>query len=646
MSKIIFKQISWKNLLSTGNSLTTLDLDKVDTTLIVGENGSGKSTLLDAIIFALYGKAYRNINKPQIVNSINRKDCLVELDFSVENVEYKVIRGIKSDVFELYRSGELLNQDASAKDYQKVLEQQILKGLDHKAFLQTAILGSASYVPFMELKAAQRGEIVEDILDIKIFSIMKQVLKEQIVETKAKEVFIDAEILKLRSDVGSKKEHLASLKEMSEKNTKVFEDNIETSQQQITILQQQVQQKVDSIPPVQQRLNSKIEEVTAKEGETTSKEADVVSKEADVANKEGEIANKERDINNTISQLRSEINVLESDKTRNTSSLKFYEDNDDCPTCHQPIAKDFKDNTITKVNEDNAALDVNITAIQSQITDHQSSLSELEVEKQSMVDTKNEIKDLRSQLSSIYNEVSNLKSQKNEIENELTAINNERNNLESQIKVHQDTIEQNKQSIEKTKSGDLSHIKSVEDEIQRLCEEGLEKSKEKDGILNKRGLETIATKILKDDGIKTTIIHEYLPLLNQRINEYLVKFDSYIAFNIDESFNESVKSRHRDNFSYANFSEGEKLRIDIALLMAFRDIARMKNSVSTNLLIMDEVFDASLDAQGADFLMEIISLMQNVNVIVISHRADQLLDKFSRVITFKKVSDFSVLVDE
>lgn len=568
---IVFKSVEWKNFLSTGNSANKVLLDKSPTTLIIGKNGEGKSTILDALCFSLFGKPFRNINKSQLINSINNKNCLVTIEFSIGKKEYKIIRGIKPNIFEIWCDGEMLNQDAASRDYQKVLEQQILR-LNYKTFTQVVILGSASFVPFMQLPSHQRREVIEDILDIKIFSTMNQLLKQKAQETKD-------EILKIESDI---------------KNARTKVDS------QTQLIKTISEAKTDSINKIESKITEALADI-----ETNQAEIDNIVQEIDTL--KGQITSKEK-----IAQDLEKAKTVKSKLSQKIETCEhhteFFSDNDVCPSCSQDIPEEHKSKIVQDLNK--------------KVLEHNSQISELE----------SILENLNAKLSNI-----------NDIVSQITDKNIELSTKNSTITLLNRQVKQLEAEIEDSKA-DTSNLDEEKRKLKELAEEAMGKIKIKTSLSEQRNLEEVASVLLKDTGIKTAIIREYLPAMNKLINKYLNSMDAYIHFELDESFNEIVKSRYRDEFTYASFSEGEKMRIDLAILFTWRQIAKMKNSVNTNLLILDEIFDSSLDTSGTDYFLNLMNQFgENSNIFVISHKGDQLFDKFRSVIRFEKRNDFSVI---
>ena len=568
---IVFKSIEWKNFLSTGNSPNKVLLNKSPTTLIIGKNGEGKSTILDALCFALFGKPFRNINKNQLINSINGKGTVVTIEFSVNGKEYKVVRGIKPNIFEIWCNDELMNQDAAAKDYQKALEQQILR-LNYKTFTQVVILGSASFVPFMQLTSYQRREVIEDILDIRIFSTMNQLLKDKANDTKSEILRIEQEITSAKAKVDGQSVLIKTLSDAKSEAIGSLLSKIEANNQQILRSESSVASLVAEITALKSRTaeKSKIDAdlETAKEWKT---------------------------------KLASKVDQF-------SSQTEFFNENENCPSCSQGIPHDHKAKIIEELN------------------------SKIEVENTRLQDLDKMLKRLNAQLT----EINDLLSEISDKNIELSTHNSTVTILNKQNKELQEEIAASK--------ADTTNVDEEKRKLKQLAQEAMEKIKQKTTLAERRNMEEIASQLLKDTGIKTAIIREYLPIMNKLINKYLAAMDAYIHFDLDESFNEIVKSRYRDDFTYASFSEGEKMRIDLAILFTWRQIAKMKNSVNTNLLLLDEIFDSSLDTAGTDYFLNLMNTFgENSNIFVISHKGDQLFDKFRSVIKFEKRNDFSVI---
>ncbi len=565
---LIFRYVRWKNILSTGNYFTEMKLDNRDNTLIVGANGSGKSTMLDALCFSLFGKPFRNVNKPQLLNSINQKDCVVEVEFDINNKSYKVIRGIKPNKFEIYQDGELLNQDAAMKDYQEFLEKFILK-MNYKSFTQIVILGSASFTPFMQLSASDRRSIIEDLLDIQIFSTMNSIAKERLSGNKDEitQKKYDIDLANQKYDL--QKRHIDDLKQNNEDKVKEYDTEIQLHNDTVS------------------SLLSNVEALTAKTEELQLVVASKIDTEVKVKK---------------ITKLESQI---ESNLSKFQKDISFFQSHDDCPTCRQAIADSFKQEELKTLN--------------TKVTECEHGLSELE----------KKLLEEQKKLNSI-NETQKLINQKQvEIATTNTTI-SETNKMIARL---QKLVNELRESKTETKKEEQS-LKELKDSLSEL-QEHLKV------LIEEKTYYEAASTLLKDGGIKSKIIKQYLPIINKLVNKYLASLDFFVNFNLDESFKETIKSRHRDEFSYHNFSEGEKQRIDMALMLTWRAIAKLRNSANTNLLILDETFDSSLDTNGTEELMKILHMLEDVNLFVISHKGDVLQDKFMNVIRFVKEKNFS-----
>jgi len=565
---IIFRYVRWKNLLSTGNYFTEVKLDNNQNTLIVGNNGSGKSTMLDALCFGLFGKAFRNINKPSLLNSINGKDCIIEIEFDTNNKSYKVIRGIKPNVFEIYQNGELLNQDAAARDYQEILEKTILK-LNYKSFTQIVILGSASFTPFMQLSSSDRRAIIEDLLDIQIFSTMNGILREKLFSNKDSTTSkkYDIDLSQQKFDLQEK--YIKELKQNNDDKVKEYEEEVHSNQSIIQTLHDETANLNAQVSTHQ----TSVEEKTA------------------VENKLKTITKLESQIESTISKYRKDIS--------------FFQHNDDCPTCRQTIAVEFKETEIANLS--------------SKATECEHGLSELEKKLLAEQNKLNSITEVQKKIQALQIKIATNNTSITETNKYITKLQKQIEELK-QLKVVSEKEQQD--------------LKELKDSLSQLQEE-------LKVLIQDKTYYEVASGLLKDTGIKTKIIKQYLPIINKLVNKYLASLDFFVNFNLDESFKETIKSRHRDEFTYNNFSEGEKQRIDMALMLTWRAVAKLKNSSNTNLLILDEVFDSSLDTGGTEELMKILHMLDGVNLFVISHKGDILQDKFSNVIKFDKVKNFS-----
>lgn len=554
---IKFKTIRWKNLLSTGNAFTEIKLDRSNSTLILGENGSGKSTLLDAITFALFNKPFRNISKPQLINTINKKKMVVEVEFDIGDKEYMIRRGVSPNIFEIEINGEMVDQNASVRDYQKYLEESILK-LNYKSFTQIVILGSASFTPFMQLAPNIRREIIEDILDIRIFTTMKEVLKTKVSDLKENIRLIESEISVTKEKATLQKQYI---------------DTLESDKQQ------RIQKIVSEIAEMETTIS-----LLQTESEKYQADKSAI----------GNIEDKRKKLENFKSEFSRKIREQKQE-------LEFYHSHDDCPTCKQGIPHDFKE---------------------TMSSEKQSKIAELE--------TANE------KLDEQWKEIDSIYEKYLEINAELVRIGNSM--------ISNQTILQRLQVEKSDAENKIGDIKKETDKLKQIAKELISKTNQKTAYSEEQEYNSIAESLLKDSGIKTKIIRQYLPVINKLVNKYLKSMDFFVQFDLDETFKETIKSRHRDKFSYASFSEGEKQRIDLALVFTWRTIAKMKNSASTNLLLLDEVFDSSLDVNGTDYLMQLLNTIgEDTNVFVISHKGDQLFDKFRSVIRFEKKNNYSVM---
>jgi len=564
---IHFQAIRYKNILSTGNVFTEIPLNKVGTTLIVGENGAGKSTILDALAFALYGKPFRGINKPQLINSINQKDMLVEIGFRTGGNQYVIRRGVKPNIFEIYKNNELIPQNANVKDYQDYLEQSILK-MNFKSFGQIVVLGSSTFVPFMQLPASHRREIIEDLLDIQIFSTMNLLLKEKLQRNKEEGLSIKYQIDLYDERIKSAKEHNEKIREMKSAQIKDIEAEVSDVENKIKEAETQVE-----------ALNVKYEAMMVSCSGLSKAEKN------------------KKELLKILDSLGDKIKKLEKD-------IKFYEINDSCPTCLQEMNPEHKASHIKQIQEKISGTESSIPLVEKK-------------------------------LSKIQTEISNYL----EIESAAETVYLEKSNLLAELKIHKSRLEKLTSDIDKLSSAmeesDFADLESFKEEHSKY-------SKEYSDLLEEKEIMTTSSNLLKDGGIKTQIIRQYVPIINKLINKYLAEMDFFVQFELDEQFKETLKSRFRDDFSYESFSEGEKMRIDLALLFTWRAVSKLRNSTSTNLLIMDEVFDGSLDVNGMEEFMKIIrSITGESNIFVISHKTDQLVDRFDDVLKFEKVKNFS-----
>lgn len=567
---ILFKKLRWKNFLSTGNLFTEIDLNNHNTVLVVGENGAGKSTMLDALSFALFGKAFRKINKPQLINTITQKNLVVEVEFSISQNNYKIVRGIKPTIFEVYQNGELLNQSAEMKDYQEVLEKQIIK-VNHKSFSQVVVLGSATFQPFMQLSLSQRREIIEDLLDLQIFTTMNALLKEKV-------MINNEHLTRCTSD-----------RKLAEEKIKLIKEHLQEMQNNNEQLVQEKQTRIEET-------NAQIESLNNEYWEFENKRKELVGSIDD----EDSVSKKINQLSKLKHQIEAKRAIIEND-------IKFFKDHINCPTCTQEISPEFRETTLSVKENEITTIDTGLDQLIEQYEQANNRLNEI-------MDIQSKINDQRMEIHRIKTKITSLIEYRDTLEEEIKKI-----NKKSPVE-------------EDTKIGDL--------------EKELISIKEKfDDLADEKNTLAAASTLLKDGGIKARIIKQYVPVINKLINKYLSSLDFFVQFELDEEFNETIKSRFRDEFSYASFSEGEKMRINLAILFTWRAIAKLRNSISTNLLIMDEVFDSSLDANGTEeFLKLINSLTLDTNTFIISHKTDQLYDKFGKVIKFEKHKNFSRIV--
>lgn len=571
MAAIAFKKLTYKNFLSTGNTPTEIDLDAYSSTLIVGTNGAGKSTMLDALSFVLFNKPHRAINRPQLINSINNKQCLVTIEFEIGDTKYKIIRGIKPNIFEIWQDGVMVNQESHSRDFQKLLETNILK-LNHKSFHQVVVLGSSNFIPFMQLSTYQRRGVIEDLLDIGVFTKMNILLKEQ--STKHKDIIKDTEhrLNLITEKIKLQTKHLNDLQSIDQRNSEKFQSEID-----------ELEKEIKNLEIANSVLNT-----------------DYKSRH--------DSAQHQLKVNQaTLSKLLGFDHSIQMNIGSIVKDAKFYENNDSCPTCSQSISSDLKESKLHECKQKAVELSEGMDQLKQKISETQLLVNES-----------------ASELSEVSKLVSKVSSNNHIISSHTSRI----KFLSKQIASNIDS-----KDLDKANS-DLLTLRENKVELGELKAKQIEDRAYSDAI----------SELLKDTGIKTKIIKQYLPVMNKLINQYLQILDFFVSFNLDESFNETIRSRHRDDFSYASFSEGEKARIDLSLLFAWRQIARMKNSANTNLLILDETFDGSLDADGVDNLMSILSTLDsNTRVFIISHKTDVLEGKFERKLEFEKVNNFSKL---
>ena len=568
---ILFEKIRWKNFLSTGNQFSEIDFQKNSTTLIVGSNGAGKSTVLDALTFALFGKPFRKINKPQLPNSTNERDCRVEVEFSINNTNWKVCRGIKPNVFEIHRGDKLLDQSAAANDQQKWLEQNVLK-MNYKSFTQIVILGSSTFVPFMQLTAANRREVIEDLLDIKIFSSMNTIIKEKIRQSRESIKVLDL-----------KKESLS--------------DKVSMQQNFIEQLENTGKEKIEE-------KEEKISQLLAEENDYININIKIVEEQDDhnkVLESYTGATEKLRKLGNLKGKISQKVSTI-------TKEHKFFTENTVCPTCTQSIDEEFR---INKIND----AQTKAKELQSGYKELEEAIKGEEERERQFITLSKEITKLNNDISKNNTRITGCQRQVRDLESEIQRITDQLANRN----IEHDKLETFKSDLQKT----YDELVTYKDQINYY---------------------DFTYGLLKDGGVKTKIIKKYLPLINQQVNRYLQMMDFYINFTLDEEFNETIQSPIHEDFSYASFSEGEKQRIDLALLFTWREVARFKNSVSTNLMILDEVFDSSLDGQGTEEFLKIIRyVIKDANIFVISHKTG-MEDKFENVLRFEKVKGFSSLV--
>jgi DNA repair exonuclease SbcCD ATPase subunit len=566
---IIFKTLSYRNFLSTGNYKTVIDLRKNNNTLISGDNGAGKSTMLDALTYSLFGRSFRGTKIPQLINSINNKECETEIEFLIGRDEYKIIRGLKPKRFEIYMNGDLLDQDAKSRDYQKILEEQILK-MSYKSFCQVVILGSSNYVPFMKLSTTDRRLVVENLLDIDVFSTMNTIVRSRLQMVKEYVKDIDHKIEIAKSKIDEKQKLIDTLKKKSDDSIEDYKNEIETNNKEVSKLQEEIKE-----------LQHKVKSLF-----------DVVKDRDDCPKRLLKMEGLEQ-------QLKNKIKTIQK-------SVKFYEENDTCPSCKQDIEEHHK----TSMFDDKA-------------------------------NEQKEVEDGISELTENINTTNERMTEINEILNSIDSLDDEINEKQTRINVALRYISTIQNRIAEVLN-EGTEAQETKDELNKLIGEGKEHVERRKELVEDKHYYSIASTLLKDSGIKAKIIKHYLPIMNKLINKYLTDMDFFCQFNLDENFIETIKSRHRDEFTYNSFSEGERLRIDLSLLLAWREIARLKNSVNCNLLVLDEVFDSSLDAVGTEEFLKILTSFGNrANIFVISHKSDTMTDKFENHIVFEKKNNFS-----
>jgi len=569
---LVFKTVKYKNFLSTGNTPTEVYLNKYNTVLVSGENGAGKSTMLDALTFVLFGKSFRGINIKGLTNSINEKDCVVEVEFSYNKDVYKVIRGQKPKIFEIYKNGNLVPQNATVRDYQQILEEQILK-MSYKAFCQVVILGSSNYIPFMKLSNADRRKIVEDLLDINIFSTMGNMLKSRMSENKDKLQLISTRLTVLITQIDSHKNLIERMENKAKESVSSHKEDLQST-------------------------NKQIQELTG-EVNNWQREVDILLEKV---KDESSLSSKLIKAEGLEKQLKTNIKKVIKD-------ISFYTDNDSCPICDQSITDEHKESEVSKKNEKMEELNDAVNKIGETISETEDTLTEINSVLSDISTLEKKISNNNSSISASNRYITKLNSDIQEIAEDREELDNERERLEE-----------------------------IEAEYQKI-------DKKKEGLVETRTVMEDTSSLIKEGGIKTKIIRYYLPVMNKLINNYLASMDFFCQFTLDEDFSETIKSRYRDDFTYYNFSEGERLRIDLSLLLVWREIARQKNSVNCNLLILDEVFDSSLDIGGTEEFLKILNTFgERANVFVITHKADQLMDRFKNHIHFEKKNNFSRII--
>jgi DNA repair exonuclease SbcCD ATPase subunit len=566
---IIFTSLTYCNFLSVGDKEITMNLNDSRSTLIVGHNGSGKSLMLDALSFVLFGKPHRNINKPQLINSINGKNCLVTVEFKMGSSDYKIIRGLKPNIFEIWQNGILVNQESHSRDYQKLLETNILK-LNHKSFHQVVVLGSSNFIPFMQLSSHHRREVIEDLLDIGVFSKMNSVLKENSAKLKDNLKDTENQLFTLKEKVDLQKKHITRLQQLNESNAAKYSEEIVG-------------------------LRNTIDEMTTEN----------LSLSAEYSEAYGKTQRQLQRHEKTKASLLSYERQIKDNIKKIVSDSQFYENNTECPTCNQSIDSSIRDHKISECRHSAQELNSGYDKLKESLTQTGDSIQEVTSELQ--------------RLNSIHNKIHSNQNLISGFEKRIT-------DLTALMNTHHETSE-----VTDAQSS-LDALYTERDTLQEL----------KSTQLEERMYNEILAELLKDTGIKTKIIRQYLPIMNKLINHYLQILDFFVSFNLDENFTETIRSRHRDDFSYSSFSEGEKQRIDLSLLFAWRQVAKMKNSSNTNLLILDEVFDASLDSDGIDNLLKIMNTLDSdTRIFVISHKQDLLEGKFEQKIEFEKVKNFT-----
>ena len=569
---IIFQKITWRNFLSTGNTPIEINLREHPTTLVIGKNGSGKSTVLDALCFALFNKPYRIIKKDQMINTINNADSMVEVWFSIGPKKYQVRRGIKPNVFEIYEDGVMLNQNASGVDYQKYLETNIMK-LNYRSFCQVVILGSSSYEPFMKMRASYRRDVIEEILDIKVFASMNMLLRSRQQE-------LTKEITTLRHNV----DLIENKVELQEQH---YNELSKRDTDQISLKQKDIEKAQQDKRDYMFRIESLNKEITKNQLKITDKTK----------------------VSTKMTQLQKLEAKIDQNLKTHKKQLKFFEENTSCPVCTQEIQSDFRQKKVNEEKEQVSKLQDGYKKLLSEITKHEEKISELDT-------VSDRIRNIETNVAKLNTSIDELKRYSDRLEDE----------------------------IEKLRVEDVSGL-NIKEEIAKLKQELVVTKEQRDQVIDDKKYVDVLRQIVDDSGARAQIIKKYLPVMNTLINQYLQSMDFFVSFHLDEEFKETVKSRHMDTFNYNNFSEGEKMRIDLALLFTWRSIAKMKNSVNTNLLILDEIFDSSLDGQGTDDFFKIIKSLTKENIYIISHKGDIMFDKFTNIIKFEKYQNFTRITD-
>ena len=565
---IKFRKVKFKNFLSTGNEFTEIDLSRKKTTLVIGSNGAGKTTMLDALTFGLFGRAFRKIPKTALVNSINQKHTVVEVEFQIGRNQYRIIRCIKPNKFEIYLNGKMMHQDASVRDYQAILEQQILK-LNYKSFTQVVVLGSSTFTPFMQLNTPERRAIIEDILDIQVFSVMNDCLRQR---------------------YSTLRHELSEIKT----NIKIGESKIQSQEESMKRLEENRDGMIEKL------VKDISEHELQNEGHITNIRSDL-----DLVGTLNNTISDEDTIRLQLQKLLNDEKQFELERRKFMKELAFYEENDECPTCKQDIESEHKEHICTDTT-------TNIKELDKELTERGVSI--------------NEVNDRLEEISKVHNEINQKQKDIQKEQNSMSTITQYIKKVENQIKEleAEEHSTDDKEKLEKYKKA-FATLESMEADAS-----------------DKKHYYDLAELLLRDSGIKTKIVRQYLPIMNKLINKYLASMEFFVQFELDESFNEEIKSRYRDNFSYSSFSEGEKMRIDLSLLFTWRSIAKLKNSVNTNLLILDEVFDSSLDEGGTDEFLKILhTLDDNTNTFIISHKGESMNEKFNNIIEFEKINNFS-----